>query len=71
MIAEPKPNGGFAVRPVFSAELTGTNPMSARSRTDPVFLVNDPEVGFQRATEWLEQHLDVLGDIDEAADAGD
>lgn len=61
LVAEPRARGGFAVRLDVSVEIAETNPLTPRSRTDPVFLCDEAEGGFQRATEWVEEHFEVLG----------
>ena len=61
VIAEPLPTGGAAVRLEIAPELVGTNPMTPRSRTDPIFLVDNPQAGFDRASAWIAEHFEILG----------
>ena len=61
LVAEPRARGGFAVRLDVSVEIGQTNPLTHRSRTDPLFLCDDAQQGFQRATEWVEEQFEVVG----------
>ncbi len=35
--------------------------MTPRSRTDPIFLVDNPQAGFDRASAWIAEHFEILG----------
>lgn len=61
LTAQPRPTGGFAVVLEVSTELDATNPLTDRSRTDPIFLCDEAGAGFQLATEWIENHFEVVG----------